>query len=221
MKKAVPHHHKPAKKPGKKAARKKTHKPADVLPSHTENSGTMESGVKSATLAPMKQEPQAMSLANAAAPVRTVSYNFCLGYDNCVPHKYEAVLQGNRVATSRVLAQSSDGNWAEAKIDPVMQGDLEKMAALEPGSGNSRELTAQEKAHIAAHQGKIHAELVGDANAGPSGKEQAKTLLRELGINNFAALDAYDPKLARNPVVVGAVNELADERARGPASQAD
>jgi len=223
-KKSAAHHHAKHKKAHKASPAK--NKSVAAPPKKT------APAVESATLAPVATpaEPKTTEAApkpktrqhmvaspaksNAAAPVRTVAYNFCLGYDNCVPHKYEAVLQGNHVATSRVMQQSADGNWSEAKIDPVMAGDLNRMAATEAG-GSNRDLTPNEKERIADHQGKMHAELVGATAAGAAGKEQAKTMMRQLGITNLDQLKAYDSKLAANENAVSAVNELATEHAAG------
>ncbi len=210
--KSSSHHHKVAKKAHKKH---KKHKQTTEAPAPARHKEAAIKAVPLAKVETPKSERRAnVSQINPAAPVRTVSYDFCLGYDNCVPHKYEAVMQGSHVAKSRVLEQTSDGNWNESKINPVMANDLGKMAAAEQGSDDHRPLTAEEKESIADHQGKIHAQLVGELAGGSAGKDQAKTMFRELGITDQPALEAYDAKLGKNETAVEAVDELAAERAR-------
>ncbi len=140
-----------------------------------------------------------------------VAYTFCLGYDNCVPTRYETT-----GGMTRVVQQNADGEWAEAKIDPVMVSDLNKLAASEMSGTVVRSLTDGEKEDIAAHQGKVHAQLIGYIQDGSEKKEEIKAMLRELHIRSASDLEAYDSKLRNNPQAIEVADELGAEHVPAP-----
>ncbi|MGE3623367.1 MAG: hypothetical protein AB7H77_05805 [Bdellovibrionales bacterium] len=161
--------------------------------------------ISGATYAPGRKDT-ATGNTSAAGSKKSVAYSFCLGYDNCVPHRYEAA-NGKTPAT--VIRQGANGNWEEVKLHPVVMSDLAKLAAGETSGHVDRPLTAQEKAHIAHNQGKMHALLIGNLKSGTPNKEEIKTALRQMNIQSVAELNDYDPKLGRHEVALQAVNEIS------------
>jgi len=211
----VIHHH---KAPAKKAAKPKEvrqeppapvkeeaedNKPIPLAPVQTEAHEHAKRAPKSAAV-PVPAAHKEKALANGAT--KSVTYTFCLGYDNCVPYRYEAMMHGGSV-DAKVFKETAERDWSESKIDPVMAEDLNTMARTESGSDVSRPLTVTEKARIADHQGKVHVDLVAAANDGR--KEEVKQTLRTLGIKNADELQTYDARLAKNDTAVSAANELA------------
>jgi hypothetical protein len=205
------------KKPVKKTpAHKKT---SNVKPAHAAAKAVHTAPVHEKHVAEAKPAPvdkgvtkQKLPPVNNGPMTKTVSYDLCLGYDNCVPHRYVATWHGNN-AEAKVMQKAPDGTWTAGKIDPVMAAELGRMAQSEPGSNTERALTEEEKARIADRQGKTHAELMGEVKA--QNITRVKDILRDMGIHSLYDLDAYDPRLRQNGVAINAVNELAAERASG------
>ena len=137
---------------------------------------------------------------------KTVTYTFCLGYDNCVPYRYEAMIHGSDVDAKIFKNTPEEGGWKETQLDPIMACDLSSMAKSESGNDVMRPLTLTEKARIADHQGKAHGELVAAAESG--NKDELKNMMRTMGINNQKDLEACDPRLAKNDTAAAAANEL-------------
>src|SRR5262249_39636228 len=134
-------------------------------------------------------------------------------YDNCIPHRYEAKIHGGEV-DAKIMKETGEQGWTEAKIDPVMAADLAEMARNEPGGNMVRPLSQEEKERIADHQGKMHVDLVHAANGGAANKDQIKQMLHNLKITSVEELNTYDPRLCKNDTAMEAVKELGTSTAR-------
>jgi len=110
--------------------------------------------VQKASIPEIEHRPTSLS---SGLGNKSVAYNFCLGADNCTPTRYE--MTGGK---SRIMQQDGQGQWTEAKVDPVVASDLDQMARTESNHTVVRDLTDSEKSRIADHQGKMHAQLVND-----------------------------------------------------------